>query len=124
MKKLVLAATLVAVPQLASAQSMNAEAFYQRATKLKGKGPLAVFSMGEVKLLMKEVQESAKVARARRLADASAGRTPRYCPPENTDMAAEEYLARLGRIPQQDRRRIDMTEASTRIMAGKYPCRG
>jgi hypothetical protein len=108
----------------AAAQSMNAESFYQRAVKLKGKGAMAIFSMGEVKMLMKEAQEAAKVARAKRLADTAAGRNPRYCPPEQVEMSSDEFLGRLGRIPVEDRRHIDMTEASTRIMSARYPCRG
>jgi hypothetical protein len=37
-------------------------------------------------------------------------------------MDRNEYIDRLGRIPQAERRRIDITEATIRIMAGKFPC--
>jgi hypothetical protein len=37
-------------------------------------------------------------------------------------MDSREFLQRLGAIPAAERARIDMTEATTRILAGKYPC--
>lgn len=102
---------------------MNAETFYQRAMTLKGKGAMAMFSMGEIKLLMNEVKAAAKVARGKRLADIAANRTPRYCPPDKSGMSSDEFLNRLGQMSAEERRHIDMTEASTRIMAARYPCR-
>jgi hypothetical protein len=38
-------------------------------------------------------------------------------------MGSNEFMKRLGDISQAERRRIDMTEATTRIMAAKFPCR-
>jgi hypothetical protein len=38
-------------------------------------------------------------------------------------MDSDEYLERLAQIPAADRSRIDMTEATTRILAAKFPCR-
>jgi hypothetical protein len=37
-------------------------------------------------------------------------------------MGSDEFMKRLAAIPAADRARIDMTEATTRIMAAKYPC--
>lgn len=123
MRHLVLFASLVAVPTLATAQNMNAEEFHSRATALKGKGALALFSGGEIKALMKEGKASGDAARAQRLAAAQAGKPPRYCPPAaTTSMDSSEFITRLGAIPQADRQRITMAEATTRILAGKYPC--
>lgn len=125
MRLFIIAAVLVAVPSVASAQNMNAETFHQRATALKKKGPLALFSRGEIKALMSEVQAAAPKAREQRLAAVKAGQKPRYCPPEGPQsLGSSEFMQRLSAIPQQERRRIDMTEATTRILAGKYPCRG
>lgn len=113
---------LLAVPAAASAQSMNADAFYQKALALKKKGPLALFS-GDLKLLMREGQAAGKAASAGRKLALGAGRTPRYCPPaEINRMGQNEFMDRLGRIPAAERRRIDMTEATNRLLAGKYPC--
>lgn len=123
MRYLLLFASLVAVSTLATAQNMNAEEFHQRATALKAKGALALFSGGEIKALMKEGKASGDAARAQRLAAAQAGRPPRYCPPPaTTSMDSGEFITRLSAIPQADRRRITMSEATTRILAGKYPC--
>ena len=113
---------LLALPAAASAQSMNAETFYQKAMGLKKKGPMALFS-GDIKVLMREGQGAGKAAGMARKAALKAGARPRYCPPSDVrGMGQGEYMDRLGRIPQAERRRIDMTEATNRIMGAKYPC--
>ena len=119
-----LAALALAVPAAASAQSLNAEAFHQHALALQKKGALALFSMGEVKKLMGEAQAAGKRAGETRRAAIAAGKPPRYCPPEASGkMGDKEFMARLSAIPVAERARIDMTEAMTRILAGKYPCK-
>ncbi len=125
MRFLPLAATLLltaAVP--GSAQTMNAQHFHKRATALQKKGPMALFSRGEITALMKEGKAAGERARAQRLAAVKAGAKPRYCPPEGPQsMDSREFMTRLGAIPEAERRRIDMTEAMIRILAAKYPCR-
>src|SRR4051794_7714441 len=107
----------------AMAQTMNAEQFNQRAQALKKKGAMAIFSGGEIKALTSEGQAAAKAAREQRLAAASAGKASRYCPPGGKgSMNSDEFMDRLAAIPQAERARIDMTEATTRILAKKYPC--
>lgn len=113
---------LLALPVPAEAQSMNADSFHQRATKLQKKGALAIFSGGEIKALMREGQAAGKRARELRMATIKTGGQPRYCPPEKSSMVSNEFMARLSAIPQADRARIDMTEATIRIMAVKFPC--
>lgn len=121
---LMAAGAALLVPAAASAQSMNAESFLQRANKLKAKGPLALFSRGEIKVLMNEGQASGKAASARNKADKVGGRPTRFCPPTGPQsMNSDEYMTRLAAIPRAVRQRIDMTEATTRIMAAKFPCR-
>jgi len=120
---MVVAAAAVLVPAAASAQSMNAETFLQRANKLMAKGPMALFSRKEIKSLMKEGQASGQAATARNKADKAAGRPTRYCAPAGTKMGSDEYMKRLAAIPKPERERIDMTEATNRIMAAKHPCR-
>lgn len=124
MRKLVLVAAALLLPSAASAQSMNAEAFYQRATKLQNKGAIAIFSGGEIKALMDEGQASGKKAGEQRRADVAAGRKPRFCPPAaKVSMSSDDFMKGLAAIPASDRARIDMTEASNRIMAARYPCK-
>ena len=45
---------LLALPAAAPAQTMNAETFNRRAAALMKKGPLALFSRGEIKALTRE----------------------------------------------------------------------
>ena len=122
--KFLIATIVLLVPVAASAQTMNAESFLQRANKLKAKGPLVVFSGGEIKVLMNEGQASGKAASARNKADKAAGRPTRYCAPAGPQsMNSDEYMTRLAAIPPAVRQKIDMTEATNRIMAAKFPCR-
>ena len=119
-----IAATTLLIPVAAFAQSMNAENFLERANKLKAKGPMALFSRGEIKRLMGEGQAAGIASTKRAEADKTAGRPPRYCaPPGPQRMNSDEYMTRLAAIPRATRQRIDMTEATTRIMAAKFPCR-
>ena len=51
---------LAAMTTPAMAQTMNADQFYQRATALKKKGAMAIFSGSEIKALMAEGQAAGK----------------------------------------------------------------
>lgn len=125
MKLKLFAALVLLVPAAASAQSMNSEQFHQRATALRGKGLMALFSGSEIKLLTHEAQAAAARAAETRRAAVKDGQAPRFCPPKGpVSMDDKEFMARLSAIPAADRARIDMTEATTRILAAKYPCRG
>ena len=120
--KLIVAAAAALVPAVASAQSMSAEIFFQKAQALQRKGMMAMFS-SDVKKLMKEAKSAGEAARAQRLAAAKANQKPRYCPPEGSQrLGSDEFMQRLGAIPRADRLRIDMTEAMIRILARKFPC--
>ncbi|UUR07651.1 hypothetical protein [Sphingomonas glaciei] len=113
--------TLAATPL--AAQSMNAEVYHQRAAALFKKGPLALFSRGEIKALTDEGRKAGLKSREQRLAVLKAGGKPRSCPPEGQQgIGPEEFMKRLSAIPKSERQRIDMTEAMTRISAAKYPC--
>lgn len=121
---LVAGAALVLMPSIASSQNMNAEIFHKRATALQKKGPLALFSRGEIKALMAEGKAAGEKAREQRLAALKAGQKPRYCPPDGPQaMNSDEYMKRLAAIPAAERARITMTEATTRILATRFPCR-
>lgn len=122
---LTIATLLLIIPATASAQSMNAELFYKRATALQAKGVMALFSGGEIKTLMAEGQAAGDKAAAARKAALAAGKTPRFCPPPGPGkMGNNEFMQRLSAIPAADRAHIDMAEAMNRILATKYPCRG
>lgn len=124
MRSMVLGVALLTFSSAALAQSMNAQAFYKRANALKKKGPLAIFSGGEIKALMNEGQAAGKAAGAAYDRDKRAGRTTRFCPPPGKrEMGSDEYMQRLSAIPAAERARIDMTEATTRILIAKFPCK-
>ena len=122
MRKTLLALAALSIAAPAAAQQMNAQEFYERANKLKKKGAMAVFSMGEVKKLMAEGQAAGKASAAKLKADKAAGRPLAYCPPSEARLNSDEYMQLLGRIPAAERKSITMTQATHRIMAFKYPC--
>ena len=108
----------------ALAQHMNADSFYQRAIALKKKGALAMFSVGEIKALLKEVKAAGLLVKQTRLAAEQGGHHGRYCPPVGAKrMDSKEYLSALGAIPLAERKTIDLVEATTRMMERKFPCK-
>ena len=110
------------IPSAASAQSMSAETFFQKAQALQRKGMMAMFS-SDVKKLMKEAKAAGETARAQRLATLKAKEKPRYCPPAGSQrMSSDEFMQRLGAMPRTERLKIDMTEAMIRIQVAKFPC--
>ena len=120
-----LAPVLLLVPAGAAAQSMNAETFHQRATSLQKKGVMALFSRTEIKALTDEGQAAGAKAREQRIAAVKAGKDPRFCPPKGpVTIDSKEFISRLSAIPASERQRIDMTEATTRILTAKFPCKG
>lgn len=123
MHRMLIGLALAATPMSAAiAQTMNAEVFHQHASKLEKKGAMAIFSRGEIKALTTEAQAAAMRAREQRLATLKAGGKPRSCPPEGSKMGSDEFMRRLSAIPAAERMRIDMTEATIRILAVKFPC--
>jgi len=119
-----IAAVLALVSFPATAQTMNAETFNQRIQALKAKGAMALFSGDEIKALTAEGQAAGKAARAQQAAAAKAGQKPRFCPPDGPQkMGSDEFMTRLAAIPQAERQKIDMTEAMTRMLAVKFPCK-
>ena len=123
MLKLACAIMALSIGSAAGAQNMNAEVFHKRATALKKKGAMAIFSGGEIKVLTNEGKAAAAKARELRLATVKAGQKPRFCPPEGKhSLGSDEFMTRLEAIPPAERARIDMTEAMTRILIQKFPC--
>jgi hypothetical protein len=125
LKTILYGLALAALPiSAASAQSMNAEIFHKRAVALKKKGPMAIFSRGEIRALMTEGKAAGMKAREERLAAVKAGRAPPYCPLGTSDkLGSDEFMERLGAIPATDRGKLTMTQAMTRVFAAKFPCK-
>jgi hypothetical protein len=123
MKAVIGAMAAVFIASGAIAQTMNAEEFLQRATSLKKKGAMAIFSGGEIRALTNEGKAAAAKAREQQLAAIRTGQKPRFCPPEGKhSLGSDEFMTRLEAIPAAERARIDMTEAMTRILIQKFPC--
>ena len=120
--KIVLAALAAALP-LASAEAMNVAEFLQKAAVLEKKGMMALFS-SDLKILKKEVQTAGSQLRAERLSVAKAGRKPSFCPPEKTDLTAEEILAHLKAIPVPQRPGMQVKDGLRGLLVRKYPCQG
>ena len=124
MRKFWLLVALLSVSSMASAQRMNAAAFFKRAAALQALGPLALFKPDEIEALTEEAKAAGARADALRAAAIKAHRKPRYCPPDDrVKMDSSEFMDRLRAIAKPVRMRIDMTEATARIAAAKYPCR-
>ena len=116
-----LACTVAASP--AAAQDMNAQSFFERAKKLEGKGPLALFD-GDLKPLQREGEAAAKRAIARNDAARAKGEAPRFCIPRGAkEMGPREFLKAMEGFTAAQRRQWDSTELTARIFARKYPCR-
>lgn len=119
-----LAISLASIAEAARAQHMNADAFYQRAMKLKKKGALAMFSAGEVKVLVREAKAAGNLVKQTRVAAEKAGGKGRYCPPKGSKrLSSDEFLRELGAMPVAERKAIDLAEATTRMMVKRFPCR-
>ena len=116
------ATAAILLPSAATAQNMNADVYYKRANALMAKGPLALFSRGEINILMVEAKNAGKAAHDQRIAALKAGKPARSCPPTKASMDSKEFMARLGAIPPAERARINMTEAMTRITIARFPC--
>jgi hypothetical protein len=125
MRLFVFGLAVLALAPAAQAQTMNAEAFNKRAQALARKGPFALFSRGEINALMVEGTAAGRASNLQRKADLAAGRTPRFCLPQgNVGISSTEFMRGLGAIPAAERVHMTMTEATNRILAAKYPCKG
>jgi hypothetical protein len=124
MRRLILAASalLLAVPATAAAPG-TAENFLNRADRLLGKGPLALFD-GDYKRLQREGNAAGTSIRLEREAAEKAGKPILYCSPKpRADLGNMEFLRELRKIPQADRQRMTLREAMLLVIQRKYPCR-
>jgi hypothetical protein len=116
-------ATAVATP--AAAQNMPLPQFLTRATRLESKGPLAVFSRGEIKALQTEMQGANKAVVAEYQTRKASGARQAFCPVkgEKYQLGVKELLAQLRGIPAAQARSMTTTDAMRHILAKRYPCR-
>lgn len=120
-----LAAALLLVSALpaAAAAPGTAENFLNRADRLLGKGPLALFD-GDYKKLKAEGTVAGDSIRREREAAEKAGRPILYCSPKpRAELGDREFLAALRKIPQAERQRLSLRAAMLQVLQRKYPCR-
>lgn len=122
MRPVFAALVLLAAPALA-APAGSAETFLNRADRLLGKGPLALFD-GDYKRLQREGTVAGDSIRLEREAAERAGKPVLYCSPKpRAELGNMEFLSALRKIPQADRQRMSLRAAMLLVLQRKYPCR-
>ncbi len=113
---------LLAVP--AAAQKMPLQSFVERGTKLEKKGPLALFSRGEIKLLQTEMQAANKAVIAEYEANKKSGARQAFCPVKGQkyELGAQQLLAQLRAIPPAQARTMTTTDGMRHLIAKRFPC--
>lgn len=117
-------AALAAVPAAAAPQDVNAETFYVAARELMGKGVAAMFDK-RVKPMAAQLGAAAKAVKVQNDAATAKG-APLYCVPasqKGKGMGAQDAIARIGRVPQAQRRSSTLEQAWRAVMVRDYPCR-
>lgn len=78
---------------------------------------------GRLAELKAELQKDAAELRAERLAAASAGKQPAYCPVEGAAQpSAEEIIAALEAVPKIVRPKTQVKDALRAYLARRFPC--
>ncbi len=101
----------------------SAQNFLDRANRLKGKGPLALFD-SDYKRLKAEATAVGKSIGDDRKAAEKAGRPILYCSPKaRAQLGSMEFINGLEAIPAGERANMSLKQAMLRILQKKYPCR-
>lgn len=104
-----------------SAQAMNADTLYLKATALQKKGKGAMLS-SDLKVVMSEFESSMKSVKAENDAAKAAG-NPIYCPPaKRNKMSSSQLIEEFGKIPTAQRKAMTVKAAWRSILIKKYPC--
>ncbi|GAA3996572.1 hypothetical protein [Sphingomonas humi] len=112
----------IAVPA-AAAPAGSAENFLNRADRLLGKGPLALFD-GDYKKLQAEGTAAGNSIRLEREAAEKAGKPILYCSPKpRAELGNMEFINALKKIPQAERQRMSLRAAMLVVLQRKYPCK-
>lgn len=112
----------LSAPAIAAAPG-TAQNFLDRANRLKGKGPLALFDR-DYKRLKAEAVAAGKSIGSDRIAAQKAGKPILYCSPKaKAELGASEFVSGLEAIPAGERANMSLKAAMLRILQKKYPCR-
>lgn len=119
---LALVCVTLAAPVAAAAPG-TAQDFLERADRLLGKGPLALFDP-DYKKLQREGTAAGESIQHEREAAEKAGRPILYCSAKpRAEMGNMEFLGALRKIPQGQRQRMSLRAAMLVVLQKKYPCR-
>lgn len=117
------AATLLAAPAHAAPEDVNADGFYLAASDLMGKGMRAMFDQ-RTRPMMAQLKAAATAVKAENLAATAKG-APLYCVPpvaRKKGMGVQDVVARLGRLPQAQRRASTLRQAWRAVLIRDFPC--
>jgi hypothetical protein len=108
----------------ASAQNMPLTTFVERGTKLEKKGPMALFSRGEITALQTEMQAANKAVTAEYQANKKSGAKQAFCPVKGQafQLGAKELLAQLRAVPAAQARTMTTTDGMRHLLAKRFPC--
>lgn len=111
----------LAAPAWAAAPG-SAQNFLDRAERLLGKGPFALFDP-DYKRLQQEGTAAGESIRRDREAAERARRPILYCSPKSrADLGNMEFIRGLRAIPAPQRQRMTLKQAMLVVLQNKYPC--
>jgi hypothetical protein len=120
---LALAGLVLLTTAASAAAPGTADQFLQRAERLLGKGPLALFD-ADYKRLSREGEAAGTSIRLEREAAERAGKPILYCSPKpRAELGNMEFVRALRAIPQPQRARLSLRSAMLLVLQRKYPCR-
>lgn len=98
--------------------------FMERADKLQGKGPLAIFSRGEISALQTEMQGANKAVIADYQANKKSGAKQAFCPAKGDkyQLGVQELMNQLRAIPAAQARSMTTKDAMRHLIAKRFPC--
>ena len=117
------AAALISNPAWAATDDVNAESFYVAANDLMGKGMRAMFD-SRTRPMMAQIKAAATSVKTEN-ATATAKGAPIYCVPpaaRKKGMGAQDIVARIGRLPQEQRNASTLRQAWRAVLIRDYPC--
>lgn len=122
MRFLFAAALLVLSAPAFAAPPGTAQNFLDRANRLIGKGPLALFD-GDYRRLRAEGVAAGTAIRLEREEMERRGQKPLYCSPKpRADLGNMEFIRGLEAIPAAQRARMSLRDAMLVVLQRKYPC--
>lgn len=123
MKKLMVAAALIALP--AAAQAMNVAEFLTKTEALKAKGMGAMFS-SDLKLVVREFKAAGTAYRSDVDKARAAGRDDLGCPPPKgkAKLTPNQIIADFATVPVAERASTSVKQAFYAMMRRRFPCSG